>query len=284
MADTINELVIPGGGGVRIFEPPPRAVLMLPPEPEHGPVVEPVDWTAGDRAIAQYFWTSTGKDADAWTCPESEVERVIKFGMMAQPVPHGTPYGHGELTVLVDRLPMPIMVQMLRHRVQHLTEGPDGYEVMATVEWAPNISQKSYRYVGAKGKSIEQVFQVPTLDEMVTQVGRPGHYSYEPLEPRVQAAIRDVFMRQYESSWRAYSEVQKLGLCNERARFLLAQGALTRLYATASYRNWFNWLVQRNDAHAQWEIQQVAAQVEPIMAQLCPLTYGLWIEAGRRII
>lgn len=280
--DGVSLLVPPGG--YRVFEPPPRATLVMPPSPSHGPLVSPVDWCAGDRAIAQYFWTSTGKDEDAWTCSEADVRRVISFGMKAQPVPHGTPYGHGELTVLVDRIPMPIMVQMLRHRVQQIIEGMDGTEVAAEIDWAPNISQKSYRYVSATGKSIEQVFQVPTLDEMVRQVGRPGRYTYEPLSLEDAQRCMDIFMSLYEHSWRAYSQVNKIGLANERARFLLAQGALTRLYATASYRNWFNWLVQRHDAHAQWEMQQVATQVEPLMAQLAPLTYELWVESGRRII
>jgi len=209
---------------------------------------------------------------------------VIRFGMRAEPVPHGTPYGHPELTILVDRIPQPIAVQMLRHRVQVLTGRGDATEVMAEIDWAPNISQKSYRYVTAEGKGIEQVFQVPTMEEMVKQVGRPGRYTYEPLSEEDAAYCLEQGLRLYEHSWRVYSRLIKRGLAPERARFFLAQGALTRLYATASYRNWFNWLIQRHHPTAQWEIRQVAAQVEPLMEQLAPITYRLWVEAGRRVI
>ena len=52
--------------------------------------------------------------------------------------------------------------------------------------------------------------------------------------------------------------------------------------ATASYRNWLTWLVQRNDSHAQAEIVQVATQVEEIVAQCIPITYDLWLSHGRR--
>ena len=42
-------------------------------------------------------------------------------------------------------------------------------------------------------------------------------------------------------------------LALEHARFWLPQATLTRLYATASYRNWFSWLLSPNDSHAQRE-------------------------------
>jgi hypothetical protein len=137
--------------------------------------VTPVDWSAGDRAIAQYFWTSTDKDADAWTCDEPEVRRVVNFGMKAQPVPHGTPFGHGHLTVHVDRIDLATAEQGLRHRVQVQTPDGDGTGwVMA--EWAPNVSKKSHRYVRAS-----PVAYLPDPSAVRGQVGRPGAYAYVPL-------------------------------------------------------------------------------------------------------
>lgn len=267
----------------RIIMPPPRAVLTLDDAPEHGPVVTPVDWSAGDRAIAQYFWTSTDKDSDAWICPESEVRRVILFGMKADPVPHGTPFGHGQMTLLVERIDLATAEQLLRHRIQIQT--PDG-DSMGWLELSANISKKSLRYTrpGKAGALVAELFYVPRVENVRGQVGRPGHYTYEPLDPVIAQRGIDELTRHFEAGARLYDRLRDDGWAAEQARYALSTGLLTRMYMTTSYRNWFNWLVQRNDAHAQGEVQMVARQVEPIIAQCAPLTYQLWQEHGRRVI
>lgn len=270
----------------RAYAPPERATIELPDDPGYGPLVAPVDWSAGDRAIAQYFWTSTDKDADAWTCSEAEVRRVINFGMKARPVPHGTPGGHGHLTVHVDRIALPIAEQMLRHRVQVQSPDGDGTGHLA-VEWSPNISKKSYRYVdpGRGAAGIDEIFHVPRPSDLRVQQGRPGAYTYAPMDERTAESVIGDLRHLYIGCWEVYERVRgETNLAPEQARFFLPTGLLTRMYATASYRNWFNWLVQRNDAHAQGEIQDVARQVEAIVAQCCPLTYELWLSHGRRVI
>jgi hypothetical protein len=120
MADAVQPITMISG--VRVFEPKPRPTPRLSPTPTRGPIVTPVDCSAGDRFIAQTFWASTEKDGDAWTCSDDAVIRVINLGMGAKPVVHGTPFWHGRLTVRVDRLPLAIAGQMIRHRVQHLSE------------------------------------------------------------------------------------------------------------------------------------------------------------------
>jgi thymidylate synthase (FAD) len=271
---------------VAIFAPPYRPIIYQDAQPVSGPLVTPVDWPAGDRAIAQYFWTSTEKDADAWTCDEAEVRRVISFGMKAQPVPHGTPTGHGHLTVLVERIPIPIAEQMLRHRVQEQT--PDGDSTFY-VEWAPNISKKSMRYVDAQPKNagetvdLADVYYVP--EQWLSQTGRPGAYTYVPLDPEKSAFATTALTDAYIASWGAYRYLRDtIGASAEQARFALCLGLYTRLYATASLRNWFNYLVQRDDSHAQSEHRQIARQVDDIMQQIAPITYELWTQNGRRVI
>jgi flavin-dependent thymidylate synthase len=202
------------------------------------------DHNGSDRHVAAYFWTSTDKDEDAFTCPESEVERVLRFGMKAAPVPHATPWGHSRMTVHADGLPMPIAEQWIRHRVQ-------------------NFSKKSYRYVEA---------------------GRPGRYTFEPMNSDVAGRCSLVLARAYAQSWQAYQELRGMGLCNEQARFALAQGLMTRMYASADLRGWINFCVQRNDGHAQLEIRRCAEQVEAILDALYPITMRIWRECGRRVV
>jgi thymidylate synthase ThyX len=267
------------------YEPPPRPTIHLPPPPEHGPVVLPIDWSAGDRLIARYFWTSTDKDEDAMTCEEREVARVINFGMKANPVPHGTPTGHGHLTVLADRIPLPIAEQMLRHRVQVQSPDGDALGVPLWVEFSANISKKSLRYVDAGDyDEVGEVCHIVWPADWRTQTGRPGHYAFETVEYAVGNEMTEILEESYAQSLAAYRRLRDLGASMEQARFALPTGTLTRMYATTSWRNWLNWLVQRNDSHAQGEIQQVARQVEAIVQQCIPLTFSLWESYGRRVV
>ena len=218
------------------------------------------DHNGSDRHVAAYFWTSTDKDEDAFECPESEVERVIRFGMKAEPVPHATPFGHSRMTVHADGLPMPIAEQWLRHRVQ-------------------NFSKKSYRYVEAE----PAFYEVPPED-MRCQVGRPGRYTFEPLPRENAGRCSMILARAYAQSWQAYQELRAEGLCNEQSRFALAMGLQTRMYASADLRGWLNFCAQRNDSHAQLEIVRCSEQVEAILDGLYPITMRLWREYGRRIV
>jgi len=268
----------------RVFSPRPRPTIALPEAPSRGPVVTPIDWSAGDRLTAQCFWASTDRDVTAWSCSEAEVQRVINFGLKAQPVPHGTPFGHGHLTIHVDRCPLPIAGQLIRHRVQHISD--DG-SLIGDLDWGPNVSQKSYRYVTAGGSDPElmrpsEIMWLPEASELRTQKGRPGAYTYEPMEQVQAEHVLAGIRHGLQDAWDLYLDLIDRGLAPEQARMLLPQGTLTRLYITASYRNWLTWLVQRNDSHAQKEIRAVADQVEAIIEQCIPITYGLWLSHGRR--
>jgi thymidylate synthase (FAD) len=218
------------------------------------------DHNGSDRHVAAYFWTSTDKDADAFTCPESEVERVLRFGMKAAPVPHATPFGHPHVTVHVTDVPLFVVHQWQRHRVQ-------------------NYSEKSHRYTSA-----DAGFYIPDIADVRMQEGRPGHYRFRPLDPDNAKQVIAAMGRLYDEAWRRYDTMVAYGVANELARAVLPSGLLTQMYATASLRNWLGFLVQRNDEHAQLEIRRCAEQVEAILHDLYPITMRLWVEYGRRAV
>ena len=278
------------GIGSRVYHPIDRRTIILPPAPTHGPVVTPADWSDGDRSMARYFWASTGKDEQAFEVSDDKIRHIINFGMKAQPVVHATPFGHGEMTIHVDRLPIPIAVQMIRHRV--LKTDDDG-SPSVILDWHPNISQKSFRYVrmGADGREVgthaeraRRLFYVMRPEDIMGEEGRPGHYLRTDLPDDIRAAEVERQERVYAYCLREYEEALENGVAGETARFLLPQGAYTRLYATESYRNWFNFCLARNDKHAQQEIRWIGEQVEAILAQAAPITYELWLSHGRRMI
>lgn len=219
------------------------------------------DYSGSDRHVAMYFWTSTDKDADAFTCPESEVERVIRFGMKAKPAAHATPFGHSVVTVHIDGIDLATGEQLLRHRTG-------------------NFSKKSHRYVNAA-----PAFYLPAAEDVRGQTGRPGAYTFSPLDDRHAASAIETIRQGYEHQYQRYRHlVDDVGVAPELARMVLPVGLQTRMYMTLSLRNWLNVFVQRSDEHAQLEVRRVSEQIEPILDGLYPITMRLWREYGRRIV
>jgi len=60
------------------------------------------------------------------------------------------------------------------------------------------------------------------------------------------------------------------GVAPEQARMVLPQSMLTTYWVTGSLYAWANAYIQRSDAHAQVEIQQLAAQWDTIIKPLFP--------------
>lgn len=224
--------------------------------------VDLFDHSGSDRHIAAYFWTSTDKDSDAFECPESEVERILRFGMKAKPVPHATPFGHPVVTLHIGEIDLATGEQLLRHRTG-------------------NFSKKSYRYTRAARDGV----YVPEVVNIRRQVGRPGHYTFEQIPPEEALQGIQRLLEAYDAAFTAYEElVEEYEWAGELARMVLPVGTHTRMYMTMSLRNWLNVFVARCDSHAQLEVRLVAEAIEPILNILYPITMHLWNENGRRIV
>jgi thymidylate synthase (FAD) len=217
------------------------------------------DRMGSDRHVAAYAWTSTNKNGTAFTCDEQEIKRIIRFCMKGSGPgrPHASPFGHGHISVYATDIPLFVVGQWERHRTQ-------------------TYSEESLRYVISPGD-----FYVPKPEDVRRQVGRPGSYTYEPLDPEVAEKVIAIIERNGMRAIADYREILALGAGAELARTVLPMGIFKRLYATASLRNWLNFLVLRNDAHAQLEIQRCAVQIEAILEDLYPLTMAAWNEFGR---
>jgi len=67
-----------------------------------------------------------------------------------------------------------------------------------------------------------------------------------------------------------YEDMLADGIAPEQARMVLPQSMLTTYWVTGSLYAWANAYIQRSDAHAQVEIQQLAAQWDTIIQPLFP--------------
>lgn len=77
-----------------------------------------------------------------------------------------------------------------------------------------------------------------------------------------------------------YMEAIEDGVCPEQARFFLPQGCEVNWVWTGSLYAFSNFYNQRSDPHAQQEIQELAKQVNEIIAPLFPVSWSALTQAG----
>ena len=184
---------------------------------------------------------------------ESEDEGLIGFLLRNR---HGTPFEHNSFRFHV-RCPIFVMREWIRHR------------------WS-SFNEFSMRYTRARDE-----FYVPALEDVRQQVGKPGSYSFEPVEPALAERARTEIEKANEASYAAYDRLIEAGVARELARTVLPVAAYTEFYWTVNARALMNFLSLRNAEAAQREIQRYAEVIEGLFAERMPLTHAAFVSAGR---
>ena len=178
---------------------------------------------------------------------------LIRFLMRER---HGTPFEHNAFRFHV-RCPIFVAREWFRHRVG-------------------SFNEFSMRYAKATDD-----FYVPEPDDVRTQVGKPGAYSFEPVEPELAEAARDELRAVYEAAFETYERLVEQGVARELARAVLPVGAYTEFYWTVNARALMNFVSLRNADTAQREIRRYAEAVERFLAERMPVTHAAFVAAGR---
>jgi thymidylate synthase (FAD) len=124
-------------------------------------------------------------------------------------------------------------------------------------------------------------FYVPAPEDVRSQVGKPGAYSFETVSEELAEATRDELRQVYASAFAAYERLVELGVARELARSVIPVGAYTEFYWTVNARALMNFLSLRNAETAQREIQRYAEACETFFAERMPVTYAAFVEGGR---
>jgi len=180
-------------------------------------------------------------------------EGLIRFLMRDR---HGTPFEHNSFRFHI-RCPIFVAREWMRHRVG-------------------SFNEFSLRYARAT-----EDFYVPEAEDVRSQVGKPGSYSFEPVPEEVAEEAREKLQAVYETAYRTYEQLVELGVARELARCVLPVGAYTEFYWTINARSLMNFLSLRNAETAQREIRHYAAACERFLEQLMPVTYAAFVAAGR---
>jgi thymidylate synthase (FAD) len=178
---------------------------------------------------------------------------LIRFLMRDR---HGTPFEHNAFRFHV-RAPIFVAREWFRHR------------------WG-SFNEFSMRYARAADD-----FYVPEPDDVRTQVGKPGAYSFDPVAPDVAEAARDELRALYVQAFATYERLVEVGVARELARSAIPVGAYTEFYWTVNARALMNFLSLRAAEAAQREIRRYAEACERFFAELMPVTHEAFVASGR---
>lgn len=168
---------------------------------------------------------------------------------------HGSPFEHGYFRFVV-KAPIFVVREHHRHRAGH------SYN-----EWSGRYSQ------------LEKEFYVP--DNVRTQIGKPGAYTFEPVSDELRELTRKEIEEVGAHAFETYERLLAEGVAKEVARTVLPLSTYTKYYWSCNPRSLMHFCSLRNHEAAQYEIQQYAAAAERFLEQHMPVTHAAFIERGR---
>jgi thymidylate synthase (FAD) len=178
---------------------------------------------------------------------------LIRFLMRDR---HGTPFEHNAFRFHI-RCPIFVAREWFRHRIG-------------------SFNEFSMRYAKATDE-----FYVPAAEDVRSQVGKPGAYSFEPVEPELAERTREELQAVYEMAYATYTRLVDEGVARELARSVLPVGAYTEFYWTVNARALMNFVSLRAAETAQREIRRYADACEQFLAAKMPITYEAFVANDR---
>lgn len=159
---------------------------------------------------------------------------------------HWVPFGHPQITLRMQA-PIPIRVQSFKHKVGFCE------------------SEESRRYISSRPELfIPKHFRAAAAS--VKQGSAGPHTESEQWKA--------VYVEHCTQALDAYETMIADGVCPEQARLILPQGCEVNWVWTGSLYAYANFYNQRSDSHAQQEIQDLAEQVNQIIAPLYPVSWA----------
>ncbi len=208
------------------------------------------DAMASDLSVVNAARVSFARRKDEM---DSSDEGLVRFLMRDR---HGTPFEHNAFRFHI-RAPIFVAREWFRHRMG-------------------SFNEFSMRYARATDD-----FYVPEPEDVRSQVGKPGAYSFEGVSHELAQSTREELASVYAAAYGAYERLVELGVARELARCVMPVGAYTEFYWTVNARALMNFLSLRAAETAQREIRRYAEACERFLAEKMPVTYESFVAAGR---
>ena len=179
---------------------------------------------------------------------------LIRFLMRER---HASPFEHAVFRYHI-RCPIFVAREWVRHR------------------WS-SFNEFSMRYAKATDD-----FYLPEPEDVRTQVGKPGAYSFEPVDDALAEQTRTELQEVYDHAYATYERLVEAGVARELARLAMPVGAYTEFYWTVNARSLMNFVSLRAAETAQREIRRYAEAVESFLAERMPVTHAAFVANDRR--
>jgi thymidylate synthase (FAD) len=178
---------------------------------------------------------------------------LIRFLMRER---HGSPFEHNLFRFHI-KCPLFVAREWQRHRIS-------------------SFNERSGRY-----SEMPDEFCIPAAEDVRTQVGKPGSYTFEPVADEVASRTRQRIAESYRAAYAAYQAMLADGVAKEVARTVLPLGLYTEFYWSVNARSLMNFLSLRNAEPAQREIRAFAAAVEVFFEREMPVTHAAFVQNDR---
>jgi len=220
--------------------------------------VDLVDSSGSDELICKAARVST-LGADSLLTSESK--GLIHFLMSNR---HGSPFEH---SFMMFRITAPIFVwrEFMRHRI--------GF----------SYNEQSGRYM-----KLEPEFYIPIQSRPLVQTGKPGAYEFIEGSEEQHTLVLNRLVESYKTAWDNYEFMLKRNIAKEVARMCLPVAIYSTAYVTCNPRSIMNFLSLRTKhegsrfpSYPQWEINQVANQMENLFREKFPITHSAFNNSGR---
>jgi thymidylate synthase (FAD) len=175
---------------------------------------------------------------------------------------HTSPFEMCKLTLNI-KMPIFIMRQYVRHRMQNLNEVSARYTQLSDDFYIP----EKWRKQDNKNK------QSSLVDDL--------------WEPRIDALgeagighkdCSEVFEDQCKEIYQVYQSMIDSGIAREMARMILPVNIYTEIYSCWDLKNLLHFISLRDDSHAQAEIQEYGRAIKSICEELFPVTMEAYEE------
>ena len=248
--------------------------------PEFGSI-ELLDHYGDDLGVVNAARVSYGKESQ-W---EYELDKEVTFGFNL----------FGELSFLGEGVPGKRKLSdkdkgLLNYLFKHNHPSPlrhNGFTwrikapIFVVREIQKHVIATAMNEVSLRYSEAEEEFYIPAVENVRTQVGKPGDYYYEQIDPNDAFSGLSHLKDSYEYAWDTYQKLLKLGWAKEQARMVLPVGVYSTIWFSGNANCMLNFFALRSESDAQKEIQLYSQAMEKEFKKIMPETYEAWNNNGR---
>lgn len=225
----------------------------------HEPAVSLIDKMGSDRSVTRAARVSV-KGLNEEEQAEAKEVGLINYLMKAR---HGSPFEHATMTFYV-KAPIFVFREFMRHRMASYNEMSGRYTVLPPE------------------------FYLPSPERPLINAGTSARPEMVPGTQEQYDRYMDRMMRLIEHSWMVYEANLADGIANEMSRAAHLVTLCSQMYVTMNLRSLMNFLSLRVDSpdaavrtRPQYEIEQVAVEIEKEFARVYPKVYDSFVKNGR---